>query len=131
MTTQIAITGVPTRSSAVIESELSSSFSKSSRNSSLVIRATRIRPQTIVARTASTSPTIPMMKPAWASPWFFWVSPRATLALPLRESTIPATEQPIDTSDEMPPERNSNPADTSDSTKPVTAGPLSGWAGAG
>ncbi len=44
---------------------------------------------------------------------------------------MPAIEQPMETREEMPPEKSSRPAETRESTNPVTAGPLSGWGGGG
>ena len=82
----------------------------------------------MVARTERTRLTQPMMKPACARPRCFGVSPASTFFLPLREYTIPTIAQPIETIDERPAEMISRPPETSENTKPATAGPLSGTA---
>jgi hypothetical protein len=80
----------------------------------------------MVARIDRPRPTQPMMKPAWASPRCFGVSPDSTFRLPLRERTIPVIAHPIEMIVERPAEMMSSPRATTEKTKPATAGPLSG-----
>ena len=69
-----------------------------------------------------------MMTPACARPRCLGVSPASTFFLPLREYTIPTIAQAIEMIVEKPAEMISRLPETSEKTKPATAGPLSGTA---
>ncbi len=104
----------------------SNSFSKSWRASSSVAMSTPKAIHPSVASTDSTSPVTPIQNPAWASPRFLGVSPASTFFTPLRPSTTAAIEHPTDTIDESPAVNRSRVTETRESTKPATAGLLSG-----